>query len=398
MTFDPMSPEFLADANAVFREYRESVGAYRHEGVWPAPVVSILRHDDVKAGFRDFQTFSSYVPPEAREYELGDAISMAGEDPPAHTRIRGAVNRSFTARAMNEFEPTVRGIVERCFDDAIEQGEIDMVEGLAAKIASGVISKLMGVPDEDAGLMREWTRRQATFNGASFWLTGPDDPNIERYKRITAEIGEQMQEYFAALYDERARNPQDDLLSHIVESELERQEGIALAKMLILAGNDTTMNLMNNIALCLIDHPDQDRLVRAEPDRVPVAVEETLRYAPSIRWSPRAATRDCEVAGVPINKDEGVVFWIGSANRDPRAFTNPEAFDITRPTEQLVVSFGLGPHSCLGLFLARMEGRLFLEALVDRTVGMERTSDVMPPLPTPAFFGVSEQHIRLLAS
>lgn len=396
--FDPMSTEFLADANSVFREYRDSVGAFRHETVWPAPVVSILRHEDVKAGFRDFETFSSYVPPAAREIELGDAISMAGEDPPVHTRIRGAVNRSFTARAMTEFEPTVRSIVSGCFDDALDRGEVDMVEELAARIASRVISNLMGVPDEDAGLMREWTRRQATFNGASFWLRGADDPNIERYTRITAEVGEQMQDYFAALHDARVKHPQDDLLSHIVESELKRPEGIALAKMLILAGNDTTMNLMNNIAASLIDHPDQDRLVRAEPDRVQAAVEETLRYAPPIRWSPRAATRDCEVAGVPINKDEGVVFWIGSANRDDRVFRNPDVFDINRPNNGLALSFGLGPHSCLGLFLARLEGRLFVEALVDRTREVERTSEVMPPVPTPAFVGTTQQLVRLVPS
>ena len=398
MTCDPMGSEFLSDANSIFDHYRETDGVVRHEDVWPAPVVSILRHDDVKAGFRDFETFSSYVPPEAREYELGDAISMAGEDPPVHTRIRGAVNRSFTAPAMKVFEPRVRSIVDECFDDVVDRDEFDMVEDLAARIASRVISTLMGVPDADASLMRDWTRRQATFNGASFWLTGPEDPNIERYKRITAEIGEQMQEYFAALYDDRVADPRDDLISHIASSGLERQEGIALAKMLVLAGNDTTMNLMNNIALCLIDHPDQEQQLRDDPDLTAAAVEETLRFAPSIRWSPRAATRDCEVGGVPINEDEGVVFWIGSANRDPRAFTNPTAFDIRRPTEELIVSFGLGPHSCLGLFLARMEGRIFLETLLRRTTAMERTSDVLPPLPTPAFFGTSQQLVRLVAS
>ena len=400
VAFDPMSPEFLADSNAVFREYRESHGAYRHEDVWPAPVVSVLRHKDVTASLRDFDTFSSYVPPEAREIELGDAISMAGEDHPVHTRIRGAVNRRFTARAMNEFEATVRVIVEQCFDHSIEecagQGEVDMVEGLAARISSRVIAELIGIPDEDASLMRDWTRVQSAFNGASFWLTGADDPNIERYTRITADIGAEMQEYFAALYDERAASPQDDLLTHIIESGLERQEGIALAKMLMLAGNDTTMTLMNNIATCLIDHPDQDRMLRSQPERVPAALEETLRVAPSIRWNPRTATRDCEVAGVPINKDEGVVFWIGSANRDERAFTSPDAFDIARPTESRMVSFGIGPHVCLGMFLARMEGRLFLETLLDRTIGMERTSDDMPPIPTPAFFGVTKQLVRLL--
>ncbi len=393
--FDPMSPEFLADSNAVFKAYRESAGACRHEEVWPAPVVSILRHEDVSVSFRDFRTFSSYVPPEFRHLELGDAISMAGEDPPVHSRIRGAVNRKFTGRALKDFEPDVRAIVEQCFDEAFEHGEIDMVEGVAAKIASQVIARLIGVPVEDAGLMRDWTRVQSTFNGASFWLTGPDDPNIERYTRITAEIGEQMQDYFAALYDERVKNPQDDLLSHIIESELERQEGIALAKMLMLAGNDTTMTLMNNIAMCLIDHPDQDRLVRSEPDRIPDALEETLRFAPSIRWSPRAATRDCEIAGVPISKDEGVVFWIGSANRDERVFTNPDVFDIARPSEAPHLTFGSGIHVCLGLILARMEGRIFLETLVARTTRMERTKADMPPIQTPAFFGVTEQLVRL---
>jgi len=395
IAFDPMSPEFLADSNAVFKEYRESAGACRHEDVWPGPVVSVLRHEDVKLSIRDAEAFSNYVPPEFRHLELGDAISMAGEDDPVHARIRGAVSQRFTGRAFKGFEPTVRTIVEQCFDEAFELGEVDMVEGVAAKIASRVIATMLGVPVEDAGLMRDWTRVQSTFNGASFWLTGPDDPNIERYTRITAEIGEQMQDYFAALYDERAARPKDDLISEIVASDLERQEGIALAKMLMLAGNDTTMTLMNNIAMCLIDHPDQERLVRAEPDRIPAALEETLRFAPSIRWNPRTATRDCEIAGVPINKDEGVVFWIGSANRDARVFTNPDAFDIARPREAPMLAFGGGIHVCLGLILARMEGRVFLETLVARTTGMERTKAEMPPIPTPAFFGVTEQLVKL---
>ena len=124
MTFDPMGSEFLSDANSIFDHYRETDRVVRHEDVWPAPVVSILRHEDVKAGFRDFETFSSYVPPEAREYELGDAISMAGEDPPVHNRIRGAVNRSFTAPAMNVFEPRVRSIVDECFDDVVDRAEL----------------------------------------------------------------------------------------------------------------------------------------------------------------------------------------------------------------------------------------------------------------------------------
>lgn len=394
--FEPMSPEFLADPDAVFREHREAAGAYRHENMWPAPVVSILRHDDVKAGFRDFDTFSSYVPPEARHLELGDAISMAGEDPPVHTRIRGAVNRSFTTRAMNEFESQVKALIAQVVEHALAQDEVDMVEGVAAKIASGAISKLMGVPDEDVSLMRHWTRVQSTFNGASFWLTGPDDPNIERYTRITADIGVEMQDYFAALYEDRTVRPNDDLMTHIVQSDLERQEGIALAKMLILAGNDTTMNLMNNAVHALIDHPDQERLLRSQPDLVADTIEETLRYAPPIRWSPRAATRDCEIAGVPIYKDEGVVFWISSANRDDRAYADPDTFDITRANDSMLLSFGVGPHVCLGLVLARMEGRLLLEALLDRTAGIERTSDVMPPLPTPAFCGVGQQLVRLV--
>ena len=101
---------------------------------------------------------------------------------------------------------------------------------------------------------------------------------------------------------------------------------------------------------------------------------------------------------MPIHKDEGVVLWIGSANRDEQAFRNPDVFDIARPKESLILSFGVGPHSCLGLFMARLEGRIFLETLVDRTTGMERTSDDMPPIPTPAFFGVTQQLVRLFPS
>lgn len=394
-TFEPMGSEFIADSNAVFSQFRESVGAVRHENMWPGPVVSVLRHADVKVLVQDTETLSNYVPPEGRVLELGDAISMAGEDAPVHTKIRGAVNRKFTPRAIGQFEETVRSIVNECFDESFEEGEFDMVEGLAAKIASRAISELMGVPQEDAMLMREWTRVQSGFNGASFWLTGPDDPNIERYTRITADIGQQMHAYFADLYDERAADLKDDLLSHIIESDLDRSEGIALAKMLILAGNDTTMTLMNNITTCLIDSPEQEQVLRANPDLVPEGVEETLRFAPSIRWAPRTALSDTEVDGVPINKDEGVVLWLGSANRDPNAFTNPDVFDVERPKESVIMSFGRGPHSCLGLVLARLEGRIFLETLLRRTSAIERTSDDMPPIPTPAFFGVTKQMVRL---
>jgi cytochrome P450 len=395
--FDPMSPEFLADPLATLARVRKEAAALRHEEGWPAPVVSLLRHAEVKAAYRDFKTFSSYIPEDARELELADGNSLIGEDPPLHTHLRGAVNKVFTAHEIAKLEAVVEETCEAVFDDALAAGEIDMVEDLAARITVAMIARLVGIPEADFPLIREWTVRQAAINGASVWLSGEDDPRIERFKRVTREANDEMQAYFAERVAERQRAPRDDILTRLVQSGLTSQEAISFAKLLVMAGNETTTNLINNAAIALIDHPEQERILRADPDLAGAAIEEVLRFLPPILYSVRTAVAETELGGVPIHPDEVVVLWAGSANHDERVFEAPERFDVRREPKG-VMSFGFGIHACLGSPLARLEGRTFLATFLRRTRAIERVSDELPRATSPIFNGVTRQRVRLYSA
>ena len=395
--FDPMSPAFLSDPHAALRRVRDASAAFRHEKTWPGPVVSLLRYAEVRAGYRDFKTFSNYTPEEARELELADGISLLGEDPPLHTHLRGAVNKVFTAHAIAALEPQVQEACDHIFDDVLGTDEIDMVEDLAARLTVTMIARLVGVPEADYPLVRDWTRRQSAINGASLWLTGEDDSRIEEFMRITREANDEMQAYFGERVDERLDRPRDDILSLLVQSGLSRQQAISFAKLLVMAGNETTTNLINNSVKLLIDHPEQDRILRADPNLVPSALEEVLRFGPPILYSVRTAACDTELGGVKIREGEAVVLWAGSGNRDERVFEDPDRFDVRRAPKG-VLSFGFGIHACLGSPLARLEGRVFLSTLLRRTRAVERTRGEMTPVPTPIFNGVRHQHLRLVAA
>jgi cytochrome P450 len=390
--FDPLTEHFLRDPMPVLERVREAAPVFRHEGT-AFPVVSVLRHREVKAVYRDFRAFSSFIPEEARRYELADGVSLLGENPPLHTHLRGAVNKVFTAHAINRLEADVQAVCDKLFDEALEKGEIDMVEDLAARITVRMIARLVGVPEEDYGLIRDWTQRQSAINGASVWLP-EGDARWDRFEEITRLANDEMQGYFSARVDERVAEPRDDILTLLVQSGLERQEAVSFAKLLVMAGNETTTNLINNTVLLLIDHPAEERILRESPGLVPGAIEEVLRFKSPIHFSARTALRDLELGGVEIRRDDAVAMWVTSAHRDERVFEDPDRFDVRR-TPQGNLAFGFGLHACLGSPLARLEGRVFLETLLRRTVRVERTGDDMPHLPTPIFNGVQHQHVRL---
>jgi cytochrome P450 len=392
LSLEPLSQDFLRDPMPVLARAREAAPAFRHTGT-AFPVVSVLRHPEVKAVYRDFKSFSSFIPEEARRYELADGVSLIGEDPPVHTHLRSAVNKVFTAHAIHRLEADVRAVCEKLFDEALESGEIDMVEDLAARFAVGMIARLVGVPEEDYGRVRDWTRRQSAINGASLWLS-EGDPRWGQFEEVTRLANDEMQDYFSARVDERIAQPRGDILTRLVQSGLERQEAISFAKLLVMAGNETTTNLINNTVLLMIDHPDQDRVLRESPGLVPGALEEVLRFKSPIHYSVRTALRDLDLGGVEIRRDDAVATWVTSAHRDPRVFDDADRFDVRRAPRG-ILAFGFGLHACLGSPLARLEGRVFLETLLRRTVRVERASDEMPHLPTPIFNGVQQQRVRL---
>jgi cytochrome P450 len=270
-----------------------------------------------------------------------------------------------------------------------------MVEDLAARVTVRMIARLVGVPEEDYGLVRDWTRRQSAINGASVWLK-EGAPLWDHFETVTRLANDEMQDYFGDRVDERIARPRDDILTLLVQSGLERQQAISFAKLLVMAGNETTTNLINNTVLLLIDHPGEERILRESPGLVPGTIEEVLRFKfkSPIHYSARTALRDLDLGGVEIRKDDAVAMWVTSAHRDSRVFEDPDRFDVRR-APQGNLAFGFGLHACLGSPLARLEGRVFLETLLRRTVRVERTSDDMPYLPTPIFNGVQHQHVRL---
>jgi len=390
--FDPMSTEFLAEPESVLNRMRARGPAWRHDGLAFGPAVSFFGHADCKAIYRDFKTFSSQEPEASRDSHLGDALSLIGEDPPEHTRLRSAVGKVFTAHAINALEPRVQALCDACFDAVLERDELDMVEDLAAQITVGMIAELVGVPALDRAGVRAWTRRLAAIEGANLFLP-PGDARIAEMESVTTEVIGEMQEYFAERVDERIAEPRDDILTRLVESGLERQEVISFAKILVLAGNETTTNLINNTVRLLIDHPDQERILRGRPELVPEAIEESLRLKSPLTQGGRVATRDVEIAGEKVREGETVFIWISSANRDERVFERPDAFDVTRePGRHLAFAHGI--HACLGSPLARLEGRVFLNTLLRKTRGMRRTRPELPPVPTPAINGTLHQWIH----
>ena len=388
---DFLSESFARSAQAVLRDARESADAVRHSG-FAAPVVSLLGYAEIKQAFRDHALFSNFVPDDLRRFELADGFSLLGEDPPAHTRIRSSIGKVFNAHAIAELESAVRANCEALFDTVVGAGEFDAVEDLAAKLTVSVIAKLVGVPEADFPLVRDWTVRQSAINGITIFLADGDS-RWDDCEAITREANDEMQAYFEARVDERLASPREDILTRLIQSGIDRQEAISFAKLLVMAGNETTTNLINNTIRLLIDFPEEQQRLRDDPSLGAAAVEEVLRFRGPIRYSVRTALSDTVVADTKIHEGDAVVLWVASANADERRYPEPDRFDIRRQPTGLL-GFGHGLHACVGSPLARLEARVFLETLLRRTRAIKRTRHEMPPLASPIFEGVAEQFVR----
>ncbi len=286
--------------------------------------------------------------------------NIVAVDPPAHTRLRALVSRAFTPRRVAELRPLAHRVAHELADAMADQGEVDFYDAFAQRLPLNIICSMLAIPDIDYQQMQRWTE---AINVA----TGIPRPSA---RAAADEAVEGIVDYVNGLIEERRRRPGEDLLSLLIHSQedgdrLSAEELPVMVIQLLVAGHETTRNLIGNGLFTLIRNPDQ--LARLQQDRslIANAVEETIRYEPSLIWVARVARQDLELGGVGIERDQLVLLNIAAANRDPAVHPDPERFDVARPNIQ-VLSFGLGTHYCIGASLARLEGQIAYEVLLDR--------------------------------
>jgi cytochrome P450 len=394
--YDPCGPEWRDDPYPHYRELRDRAPVCRSTstGAW-----CVSRYDDVMFVLKSPELFSSramftFLMNQGREgpppltwktlrfivrlawqtrlnpFEFTTARNLVAEDGESHTAMRSIVNRGFTPRQIEGWEGRARALVAECMAK-LERGEgFDLVADLAIPLPVSLIAEMLGVEPERRADFKRWSDTIVSV------ATGPDreDPFDPR---ITDTLIELMR-YLRAVAVDRKRNPADDLISTIVaaqagEEALTIREVMQFVMLLLVAGNETTTNLIGNAVNALFAHPDQLAKLAADPSLVPAAIEETLRYDPPIQILFRKATRDVEIAGTRIPEGAYVAPLLGSANRDERQFPEPDVFDLSR-NPQGHVGFGFGKHFCLGASLARMEARTALEALAPLLPRLEPAS------------------------
>jgi cytochrome P450 len=289
-----------------------------------------------------------------------DNMSMLRRDPPDHSRLRGLVAKAFTPRAVERMRPRVEQILKELLEARPAHGAMELVREFAAPLPVRVIAEMLGVPPEDHLRFRDWSNEIVRSLGEGTF----DDQRAAL--RATAEL----RAYFEAIVEARRVAPRDDLISALVAAEqngdrLKLSEMFATLVLLLVAGNETTTNLISNAVLALLRNPEQLALLRLQPERVPAALEEILRYDSPVQLTSRVAKHDCTVAGHRVRRGQQLVLLLAAANRDPAVFADPERLDIAR-NDVRHLSFSQGQHYCLGAQLARLEGTLALEALVTR--------------------------------
>lgn len=376
--FDPFIPGFTADPYPYYQRYRSTdpvhfgrAAAPGAEGTW-----FLFRHDDVAAALRDarFVREVRTALPDLPRPELPDPYrpfwQMASKwilfrDPPDHTRLRALVTKAFTPRIVQALAPRIADIAEQLLDEVQPTGSIDLIGDYAYPLPVIVIAELLGVPHQDRIRFRDWS---VALAAAIDLRTSPDV-----YGRAS-EATREMTALLRGIVAERRVEPRDDLVSALITAEsedgaLDEEELIAMCILLLVAGHETTVNLIGNGVLALLEHPEQLELLRSRPDLYDQAVEELLRFDSSVQFTFRFAREAIELRGRTIPRGHQVGLVIGSANRDPEHFPEPDRLDVTRaPLRHL--AFGMGIHFCLGAPLARLEARLALETLLRRLPGL----------------------------
>ncbi len=373
--FNPLDPAFRIDPYPVYARLRAEAPIYQPPfGGYVlsryADCETVLKDPRSSSDFRNSDMFQQFVAQQGRDPDegfLGGTRPFLFLDPPDHTRLRGLVNKAFTPKTVEGLRVRIQEIVNELLDRAEAKGSLEVIEDFAYPLPVQVICEMLGVPAEDHETFKEWSRELARSLDPEEFLP---QAVIERRQHAVESFGE----YFAGLVEERRAHPRDDLLSALIATEeagdkLSGLELLATCILLLVAGHETTVNLIGNGTLALLRHLDQLALLQDDPSLARSAVEEILRYDPPVQFTGRVALEDIALGDVVIPKGQQAIILLASANRDPDVFADPDRLDITR-AENRHLSFGHGIHYCVGAPLARVEAEIALSTLVQRFPGI----------------------------
>ena len=379
--YKPLDPKVRNEPYPYYQVLREQAPVHYLEQL---KAYALSRYEDVQAVLKNPAVFSS-----SREHftqsstlidlsKLGeemkrmmDSSVLVSTDPPQHTRLRSLVSRAFSARRVADMEPRIRALTRRLLEGLPRQGEFELLEALSVPLPITVIAEMLGVESERHHDFRRWSND--VVNAGTRMLSRPGP-----YPEVEASLRE-FRLYLEGVIAERRAEPRDDLITALVRSSeeeglLNAEELMSFVRLLLIAGNETTTNLLGNGLIALVRNPEQLARLREKPELVPNAVEEMLRYDSPAQGLFRFALQDMEFSGQKVPARSMVLVLLGSANRDPRRFTEPERFDVGR--EQTGhISFGYGIHFCLGAALSRLEMRVALEELIPRLKHLAFASD-----------------------
>lgn len=372
--FNPFLPSFLTDPYPAYAALRAQDPVHRSLALQAWIITSFA---EAEAVLRDPATFSSdlamatsQLAGALREQRavspLGHVYTVLNSDPPTHTRLRGLVNRAFTPRTVEALRPHIETVAAGLVAAIPPGTPFDLMTALAQPLPVIVIAQLLGIPPADRARFKAWSDDIAATTRPIASLR-----EIDEARRATTELIAYLEPVVARLH----REPEEDLLSALVQVQAEdsserlsHEELLAFAILLLVAGHETTTNLIGNAVLALLGHPAQFEALRARPELLPAAIEETLRFDGPVQALVRFARQPAVLGGQEIPAGDTVVVMIGAANRDPSQFARAEAFDITveRGRNERHLAFGIGPHYCLGAPLARLETEIALRALLGR--------------------------------
>jgi cytochrome P450 len=375
LIYNPLLPEFHANPYPFYRRLREEDPVHASPlGIWV-----LTRYEDAVMILRD-PRFGREGIAELQEARLGAARArpknsrdMLFRDPPDHTRLRALVSRAFTPRVVEEMRPHIQEIVDGLLDRVEGSGRMDVIEDLAYPLPVRVICEMLGVPTSDQEVFRQWSADIARSLDAALF---PADSGVGTRGQ---EASDALKEYFRSLIAVRRKHPQPDLLSGLIAAEeqcdkLSEAELLSTCVLILIAGHETTVNLIGNGLLALLKNRDQLRALAGDPSLIQTGIEELLRYDGPVQRTSRMTMADVEIGEKKIAKDSVVVAAIGAANRDPAYFADPERLDVARKDNRHI-AFGFGIHFCLGASLARIEGQVAIGTLLRRMPALKLVSD-----------------------